>query len=99
MRIIFFIILSSSFLLQGCSPFDNSSLIEITHNFIDDIFEAKITQDLNSGGSQNLISNPASGLLQDNHSVTLSAGNTFQQSSYVTPQGHTVEVMISGVRK
>lgn len=89
----------SIFYLSGCSPFGNSSLIEVTQDLISDIFDTKITQDFNSGGSQNLISNPTSGLQQDTHSVTLSAGNTFQQSSYVTPQGHTVEVMISGVRK
>ena len=85
--------------LSGCSPFGNSSLIEVTQDLISDIFDTKITQEFNSGGSQNLISNPTSGLQQDTHSVTLSAGNTFQQSSYVTPQGHTVEVMICGVRK
>ena len=87
------------FFFSGCSPFGNSSLIEITTEIISDIFDTKTTQDFNSGGSQNLVSNPTSGLPADSHSVTLSAGNTFQQTSYVTPQGHTVEVVISGVRK
>ena len=87
------------FYISGCSPFGNSSLIEITNNLIADIFDTKTTQDFNSGGSQNLVSSPTSGQPQDNHSCTLSAGNTFQQSSYVTPQGHTVEVVISGVRQ
>ncbi len=87
------------FFISGCSPFGNSSLIDITNNIIADLFDTKTTQDFNSGGSQILVSNPTSGQPQDNHSVTLSAGNTFQQSSYVTPQGHTVEVVISGVRQ
>lgn len=87
------------FYISGCSPFGNSSLIEITQDIISDIFDTKTTQDFNSGGSQNLVSSPTSGLPTDNHAVTISAGNTFQQTSYVTSQGHTVEVVISGVRK
>lgn len=95
----FLVVLISIVFFEGCSPFGNSSLIEKTQDLISDIFDLKITQEFNSGGSQNLISNPTSGLPEDNHQLTLSVGNTFQQSSYVTAQGHTVEVVISGVRK
>jgi hypothetical protein len=85
--------------LAGCSPFDSSSVIDIQTigDAISDIFSAKTTVDINAGGSQNLISAPTSGLPSDVHTVTVSVANVYQQNTFVTPQGHTVEVMISGV--
>lgn len=88
-----------SIFLSGCSPFGNSSLIEQIGSRIADVFSTKTSADMNSGGSQDLISAPTSGLAGDVHQVTISVGNVYQQNTFVTPQGHTVEVMISGTRQ
>jgi len=84
---------------SGCSPFGSSSYIEIISHAVIDIFSTKTTTDINSGGSLNLVSAPTSGLASDVHQVNVSVGSVYQQSSYVTAQGHTVEVVISGTRK
>ncbi len=83
--------------ISGCSPFENSSLIESIGHQISDIFSTKTTVDMNSGGGQTLISVPT--VPGNAHEVSVSIGNVYQQNTYATAQGHTVEVMISGTRQ
>ena len=93
------ILISVSFVMSGCSPFGNSSFIEQISDGIVDLFATKTTSDINSGGSQNLISAPVSGQPTDVHQMSASIGNVYQQSTFVTSQGNTVEIMISGTRQ
>jgi hypothetical protein len=93
------LILVCTLFLTGCSPFGNSSLIESIGSTISDIFSTKTTAEMNAGGSQSLISSPASASAGDVHQMTISVGNVYQQNSFVTATGHTVEVVISGTRQ
>ena len=98
-KIYFILLFFLTILLSGCSPFGNASLIEIVSNGISDLFDTKTTAELNSGGGRNLITSPASLNSADVHQITVSVGNVYQQNTYVTPQGHTVEVIVSCTRQ
>ncbi len=81
---------------SGCSPFGQNSFIESINKSIGSLFPTN-TADLNSGGEKPIPSVAPVGF--ENHEVELAVGNVYQQTSYITAQGHILEVTISGVRR
>jgi hypothetical protein len=72
------------FLLQSCSPFGQSSLIEAVSNGIADFFDSKTTSvDFGVGGHQAVVTN-------DSYKVTYSLGSPAQSPVVQTAGGYTV---------
>ncbi len=72
------------FVLQSCSPFGQSSLIETISDGIADFFDSKTTTvDFGPGGSQSAVSN-------DNYQITYSFGSPAQSPVVQTADGYTV---------
>ena len=82
--------------ISGCSPFGNTSLVQRVSDDIAAVFQTKVSAEMNSGGTQNLVSVPTSAAAGDVHMMAASVGNVYQQSTFVTSQGNTVEILISG---
>ena len=78
---------------SGCSPFGNQSVINVIDEITD--FFGKTVAEFNSGGTESLVSLPQSGSSTDQHSVLLSVGSAYSQSSTITsPDGHEVLITL-----
>ncbi len=91
-----FILVITVLTMSGCNPFGKYSVLDI-FNPSQELTNQTTNITLNTGGSQTVTTNPPPG--HPAHTVDLSVGNPFQQSHYVTMQGHTLEVMVIGVVK
>lgn len=84
-----------SLIVSGCSPFGQNSIIESINNSIGNLFSKTNTADLNSGGEKPMLS--VAPIWFENHQIEMTVGNVYQQSSFITAQGHIPEITISGV--
>jgi PBP1b-binding outer membrane lipoprotein LpoB len=82
------------FLLTGCSPFENSSLIEIITEPISSILTNKTSVEIVSGGTQTIETNPSTPAI--NYKVTVSVGGTYNQTATTTNGGYKIYTTIQG---
>ncbi len=90
----FLTVIILSVLITGCSPFENSSLIEIINQPISHFINSKTSVEIVSGGTQTIDTNPSTPSL--NYKATLSVGGTYNQTATTTNGGYKIYTTIQG---
>ena len=80
--------------ITSCNPFKGFSEIVIDPIILKN---QKTNIDMNSGGTSAVVTHAPPGFPR--HVIEMSVGNTYQQNSYLTSQGHVLEINISGVNQ
>lgn len=80
--------------MTSCNPFKGFSEIVIDPIILKN---QKTNMDMNSGGTTAVVTHAPPGFPR--HVIEMSVGNTYQQNSYLTSQGHVMEINISGVNQ
>jgi hypothetical protein len=91
-KYLFLMILGLS--LAGCSPFENSSLIEIVTQPISHFLNSKTSAEIVSGGTKTIETNPSTPSL--NYKAAVSVGGTYNQTATTTNGGYKIYTTIQG---
>lgn len=86
------LIISILLITTSCSPFGGESLIEGISNAISEIFNGESSTTIVSGATQVVDTNAA--LPAQNFKVTVSVGESLNQSAIQTSDGYTVQTSI-----
>ncbi|MEK6628921.1 MAG: hypothetical protein AABY53_09865 [Bdellovibrionota bacterium] len=87
-RKLLYILTLVSVFLSGCSPFGNETVIGSIGNLIDQIFQGKASTEVNTGGTQQVETNP--GNPAQNYKLSLSVGGQTSQTAVNTNGGYKV---------